>query len=175
MKEGDVFCTSCGQSFQPVGSASPERAQATESKITSLTSVTSTSESDKKTPRRKAKSRLLTVSVGILSFVLGVGLTGLGATEFAIGDRFTKEELQKVSKESYDLGESIGYEAGEEAGYDNGLTSGRAAGYAEGRRVGVAAGCNKVFDDIGENLIAIRAPWTRLSVYGLYWPRSLIC
>jgi flagellar biosynthesis/type III secretory pathway protein FliH len=73
------------------------------------------------------------------------------------------------------LGESAGYDAGEEAGYDDGLESGRTAGYAEGSRDGFSDGCNKVFDEIGENLIAIRAPWTRLSVYGLYWPRSSIC
>jgi flagellar biosynthesis/type III secretory pathway protein FliH len=146
-----------------------------EPEITSLPTVMSTSESEKKNPRRKTKSRLLTVSVGVLSFALGVGLTGLGATEFAIGERFTKEELEKAKKESYDLGESAGYDAGEEAGYDDGLESGRTAGYAEGSRDGFSDGCNKVFDEIGENLIAIRAPWTRLSVYGLYWPRSSIC
>jgi len=110
---------------------------------------------------------------------MGTVLTAAGVAEFAIGVRFTQEELDdaktKAEKRGYDRGDKAGYDRGYDVGssdgYDSGYSYGQTTGYSSGKR----DGCNNVFDEIGEYLIAIRYPFNKLSVYGYYWPRSTIC
>lgn len=141
------------------------------------------------TPSNQGRKRaILFAAVALVAgLLLGTALTAAGVAEFAIGVRFTREELDdaksKAEKRGYDLGDKTGYDRGEKAGYnrgdkagydrgyDSGYSYGQTTGYSSGKR----DGCNSVFNKIGENLIAIRYPWYKSSVYGYYWPRSSIC
>jgi flagellar biosynthesis/type III secretory pathway protein FliH len=127
----------------------------------------------------RAKRVLIVAGVALIGLILGTALTAAGLTEFAIGARYTQSELDVEKRDSekrgYERGDEAGYErgysAGQSDGYDTGYDSGQKAGYS----AGLIRGCNNVFDEIGENLIAIRYPWYKISVYGYYWNRSSIC
>lgn len=133
------------------------------------------------TPSNQNRKRaLLFASVALVAgSLLGTALTAAGVAEFAIGVRFTQEDLDdatsKAEKRGYDSGDKAGYDRGDKAGYDRGYDSGYSFGETTGYSSGKRDGCNGVFDKIGENLIAIRYPWYKSSVYGYYWPRSSIC
>lgn len=166
------FCTSCGASIKIEAERSVELSSHKATEAAPEIAPTSPSRSSKKTPFLIG----LALVVGIL---MGTVLTAAGVAEFAIGVRFTQEELDdaktKAEKRGYDRGDKAGYDRGYDVGssdgYDSGYSYGQTTGYSSGKR----DGCNSVFDKIGENLIAIRYPWYDRDVYGFYWPRSSIC
>jgi len=166
------FCTSCGASVRVESEGLAE--------ISSLKATEAVSEIASVSPTRSFKKTTLLIGLALIVGVLmGTVLTAAGVAKFAIGVRFTQEELDdaktKAEKRGYDRGDKAGYDRGYDTGssdgYDSGYSYGQTTGYSSGKR----DGCNDVFDEIGEYLIAIRYPFNKLSVYGYYWPRSSIC
>ena len=176
VSEQQDFCTTCGSSRSKKTDSNQEvpRIEASASAAAPFaTEMTSTSKSS------KAKRALAVTAVALVGLVLGTALTAAGLTEFAIGARYTQSELDVEKRDSekrgYERGDEAGYErgysAGQSDGYDTGYDSGQKAGYS----AGLIRGCNNVFDEIGENLIAIRYPWYKINVYGYYWNRNTLC
>lgn len=162
------FCTSCGEGLKAeVESATP---------IVTGVSMAAKLESPLP-PMTKKRSRALILSAAalLIGVLIGTSLTAAGTAEFAIGVRFTQVEMDdakgKAEARGYGRGDKVGYDRGIKIGYDRGYLNGKSTGYSSGKR----DGCNSVFDEIGESLIAIRYPWYDSSVYGYYYRRSSVC
>ena len=170
------FCTSCGssQSKVPELSQGANRIEPPTSERPTVT-VEAASTTNFATKKPLAKRALIIAAVALVGLILGTALTAAGLTEFAIGARYTQVELDSEKRDSEKQGDEAGYKrgysTGRSDGYDTGYDSGQKAGYS----AGLIRGCNNVFDEIGENLIAIRYPWYKINVYGYYWNRSSIC
>lgn len=162
------FCTSCGEGLKAeVESATP---------IVTGVSMAAKLESPLP-PMTKKRSRALILSAAalLIGVLIGTSLTAAGTAEFAIGVRFTQVEMDdakgKAEARGYGRGDKVGYDRGIKIGYDRGYLNGESTGYSSGKR----DGCNSVFDEIGESLIAIRYPWYKASVYGYRYQRSSVC
>jgi hypothetical protein len=123
---------------------------------------------------------LIPVATLIVGLLAGTAFTAVGFTEFLIGDRYTAGEL-KIAKEAsrkdgYEDGKTDGYEDGKTDGYEDGKTDGyedgQSYGYSVGYPLGVNVGECKIFDLMGDYLVAIAPPFNRLSVYGDYVGRD---
>ena len=99
---------------------------------------------------------LIPVATLIVGLLAGTAFTAAGVTEFLIGDRYTAKEL-KIAKET-----------SREDGYEDGQTDGYSMGYSYGENVGEC----KIFDVLGDYIVAISPPFNRLSVYGDYVGRD---
>jgi hypothetical protein len=135
-----------------------------------------------KTPSRQFSWKwiLIPVATLIVGMLAGTAFAAVGVTEFLIGDRYTSGEL-KIAKETsrkdgYEDGKSDGYENGKSDGYENGKNDGyeegQSYGYSLGYPLGVSEGQCKIFDLMGDYLVAIAPPFNRLSVYGDYVGRD---
>ena len=158
------FCTSCGKSLK----AEAESATAI---VTGVPMAAKLESPLPPTTKKRSRALIFSAAALLIGVLIGTGLTAAGAAEFAIGVRFTQEELDdaktKAEKRGYDRGDQAGFDRG----YDSGYSYGQTSGYSSGKR----DGCNSVFDEIGESLIAIRYPWYKSSVYGYYYRRSSVC
>lgn len=123
---------------------------------------------------------LIPVATLIVGLLAGTALTAVGVSEFLIGDRYTTKELE-IAKETsrkggYEDGKGDGYEDGKTDGYEDGKTDGyeegKTDGYSLGYPIGVNVGECKIFDLMGDYLVAIAPPFNRLSVYGDYIGRD---
>jgi hypothetical protein len=115
---------------------------------------------------------LIPIATLIVGLIAGTAFTAVGFTEFLIGDRYTAGEL-KIAKETsrkdgYEDGRTDGYEDGKTDGYEDGQSYGYSLGYP----LGVDVGECKIFDLMGDYLVAIAPPFNRLSVYGDYVGRD---
>jgi hypothetical protein len=119
------------------------------------------------------------VSVLVLGLLAGVALASAGAAEFAIGIRYAQRELDSAEaaadRKGYSRGDKAGYDRGYEAGSTACYLSGYSSGETVGYRNGKDDGCSEVFNEIGDNLIAIRYPFNKLSVFGCYYNRDYFC
>jgi len=185
MAESALFCTSCGRrrGVEPVAATQerPQFAVPTPQSDTVLaeTQTTNVSEVRREDTRSFVKAALVGLTISAVFLALGVGLTATGATEFIIGERFTKSEMDDAVLSAVSDAKEAAEEDGYDAGYDDGKSSGYTDGLEDGRSSGYSSGyddgCNHVFDEIGENLIAIRSPFYESNVYGFYWPRNEVC
>lgn len=164
------FCTSCGKSL---------KAEA-ESATAIVTGVSMAAKLESPLPpitKKRSRALIFSAAALLIGVLIGTGLTAAGAAEFAIGVRFTQEELDdaktKAEKRGYDRGDQAGFDRGDQAGFDRGYDSGYSYGQTIGYSSGKSDGCNSVFDEIGESLIAIIPGTTRY--YGYYYPRSSVC
>lgn len=121
--------------------------------------------------RSRMRMPIFATLVLLVGALMGTGLTAAGVAEFAIGVRYTQQELDDAEATA----EKRGFDRGDKAGYDRGYDVGSSDGYSIGYSTGQNDGCNNVFDEVGDYLIAIRYPFNKLSVYGYYWARSSIC
>lgn len=163
-----LFCTSCGSDLRSKSEGAtrtePERAGSIEADLGAP-------------PPKASRGRIvvLVVSLLILGIAAGVVITSTGAAEFAIGVRYTQKELDSAEsaadRKGYSRGDKDGYDRGYEKGSTDGYVSGYSSGETVGYRNGKDDGCSEVFDEIGDNLIAIRYPFNKLSVYGYYYNR----
>lgn len=185
MAASALFCTSCGHraGSQPVARTQEQPRQVAPTPVRvedfSESETTSLGKAQREEARSFARSAMVGLGISFVFLALGVGLTATGATEFIIGNRYTESELDNAvrtavkvaSEDAKEKGYEAGYDAGQSVGYRSGVDDGKSDGF----RTGFDDGCNHVFDEIGENLIAIRAPWYESSVYGGYWPRNDVC
>lgn len=181
-----MFCTNCGSAITPTQQfcTSCGRGINTDAETASVTTATNLTTATLEIPvsqvkRRRGRIFLVAALAIVIGIASGTALTATGIAEFAIGVRFTQDELnaatEKAQRRGYNQGDEVGfdrgYKAGSAAGYKNGYSMGQSNGYSSGKR----DGCNSVFDEIGENLIAIRYPWYTRNVYGYRYSRSSIC
>ena len=119
--------------------------------------LTTGSEQGETPPSQFGRKRvLIPVATLIVGLLAGTAFTAAGVTEFLIGDRYTAKEL-KIAKET-----------SREDGYEDGQTDGYSMGYSYGENVGEC----KIFDVLGDYIVAISPPFNRLSVYGDYVGRD---
>jgi hypothetical protein len=102
------------------------------------------------------KRILIPASLVIAGVAIGTIFSSVGLTEFITGQRFSYQELKDATEEA----RQSGYEDGKADGFSQGFTSGQDSGECS------------IFDEIGDNLIAIRWPFYKLNVYGNYYTRS---
>ena len=127
--------------------------------------LTTGSEQGETPPSQFGRKRvLIPVATLIVGLLAGTAFTAAGVTEFLIGDRYTAKEL-KIAKET---SREDGYEDGQTDGYEDGQTDGYSMGYSYGENVGEC----KIFDVLGDYIVAISPPFNRLSVYGDYVGRD---
>lgn len=164
-KAGDRFCINCGTSLESAPISQPQSTAAAEERRV---------ESEN---RSRPKGLVIIGLVGMIiaGVAAGTMLTANGVMEPVIGVRYTQRQLEAAEKKRYDAGYQSGFDAGDAAGYDRGYDDGSSAGYSSGYGVGLSKGCNDVFDQIAENIIAIYYPYNRFSLGSGYHSRFGTC
>ena len=165
--EIQAFCTSCGtpvptETQAPIGIPAQMRESALANENVSRRS-TARSDDEYSPESREADSRgrvtplimLAGVALTLVGVVTGILLTASGATTFAIGPRFTEEELDaatQVSRQSgFENGKTTGYNSGfsdgKTEGYGLGFDEGKVRGYEDGYDAGQGGGYRTGYDD----------------------------